>query len=77
MAFFNVNRMDYYQITVPKPKSEEKSEILIAQLSMIGVESFEEQDEKLVAFINVEEYNKDELLTNEYLAECKNLVVLK
>ncbi len=62
--------MNYFQVTVPIPDTEENTEILVAQLSIIGYDSFEEQPEKLVAYIPEDEFNKDDLLRNEYIRNC-------
>jgi len=64
--------MNYIQIKVPVPENGDISEILIAQLSSIGFESFEEQTDSLVAFIPENEFVKDDLLTIDYFLECEN-----
>lgn len=69
--------MEYYQISVPLPESEEKVEILIAQLTMLGFESFEEQETKFIGYIKTDDYNKEEMLTNDYLASCEKSALLE
>jgi ribosomal protein L11 methyltransferase len=63
--------MNYIQIKVPVPENSDISEILIAQLSSIGFESFEEQTDSLVAFIPEIEFVKDDLLTVDYFLESE------
>lgn len=63
--------MNYIQIKVPVPENSDISEILIAQLSHIGFESFEEQTDSLVAFIPENEFVKDDLLTVDYFLKCE------
>jgi len=65
--------MNYIQISVPLPSTENDTEILIAELSFIGFESFEEQTDSLVAYIPEKEFVKDELLGLEYYSECDSL----
>ena len=65
--------MNYIQITLPIPESEEKTEILIAILSSIGYDSFEEQEESLIAFIPENDYSKEEVLEIEYVSDSKKL----
>ncbi len=62
--------MDYYQISMPNPADPEQTDILIAQLSALGVESFEEQEAHLLGYISFDEFDKDILLTNNYIAKC-------
>jgi len=69
--------MNYFQIVLPLPTSEEKTEILIAQLSVIGFESFEEQATKLNAYIPEKDFVKDELLEIEYCLKYENSDKLK
>jgi len=69
--------MNYFQITIPLPSTVESTEILIAQLSVIGFESFEEQTSKLIAYIPEKDFAKNELLEIEYCFECENLSKLK
>ncbi len=65
--------MNYIQISVPLPSTENDTEILIAKLSFIGFESFEEQADSLIAYIPEKEFVKDELLGLEYYFECDSL----
>jgi len=62
--------MNYIQIAVPLPETQTDTEILIARLSMIGYESFEEQPKNLVAYIPENEFVEGELLGVEYFLEC-------
>ncbi len=64
--------MNYIQTKVPVPENSDITEILIAQLSLIGFESFEEQIDSLVAFIPESDFVKDDLLTVDYFLECEN-----
>ncbi len=64
--------MNYYQVILPLPESDEKSEILIAQLSFIGFESFEEQNSSIIAYIPEKDFAKDKLLENDYCNNCEN-----
>lgn len=64
--------MNYIQITVPLPATDGDTEILIARLSAIGFESFEEQTDSLIAYIPEKEYVKEELLGIDYCLECEN-----
>jgi ribosomal protein L11 methyltransferase len=65
--------MDYYQIVLPEPTTEENSEILIAQLAVIGFESFEEKDSSIIAYIPKKDFVKANLLEITYCHECNNL----
>ena len=58
--------MNYYQMSVSL-KDDSDSEILIALLSDFGFESFEEAPDKLIAYIPEHLFNRDELLSLEYL----------
>ncbi|MBC8321813.1 MAG: 50S ribosomal protein L11 methyltransferase [Bacteroidetes bacterium] len=69
--------MNYYQITAPLPSTEANTEILIARLSFIGFESFEEQSEIIIAYIPEKEFDKNELLDIDYCLECENSGKLK
>lgn len=62
--------MNYYQIKFPIPESEEQTEILIALLSAIGYESFEEQAEHLVAFIPENDYLIDDIVNVDFVGKC-------
>lgn len=68
--------MDYYKITLPIPSTEEKAEILIAQLSVVGFESFEELDDSILAYIPKKDYIKQNLLQIDYCHECDELGTL-
>ncbi|MFK5856161.1 MAG: 50S ribosomal protein L11 methyltransferase [Bacteroidota bacterium] len=69
--------MNYFQITLPLPQSEEASEILIAQLAAIDFESFEEKRPSLIAYIPEKDFTKQRLLEIVYCHECENLGQLK
>ena len=62
--------MNYYQIIVPRPKTDEESEILVARLAVVGFESFEEQSTSLIAYIPEKYFVKEKLLEIEYCLEC-------
>lgn len=69
--------MNYYQIKVPLPNSQEQTEILIALLAEAGCDSFEEQTEQLIAFIPEKEFSKNSILQVDYMASCDNNNVLE
>lgn len=62
--------MNYIQITIPTPVSEEQTEIIIALLSAYGYESFEEQEENLIAFIPEDDFAQDEIIEIAYVEDC-------
>jgi ribosomal protein L11 methyltransferase len=62
--------MNYYQLKLPRQESQEQNEILMAQLSALGYESFEETETSLLAYIQESEYTKDAL---EDIPFCKAL----
>ena len=62
--------MNYIQISVPLPTTENDTEIVIAKLSFIGFESFEEQTDSLIAYIPEKDFVKDELLGLDYYFKC-------
>ncbi len=64
--------MNYIQTIVPIPEKNTDTEILIAQLSFIGFESFEEQVDKLIAYIPQSEFVKTDLISIDYFFECEN-----
>ena len=64
--------MNYTQITIPLPNTDSDTEILIARLSLIGFESFEEQPLSLIAYIPEKDFVKEELLSIEYCLECED-----
>ncbi|MEP7317942.1 MAG: 50S ribosomal protein L11 methyltransferase [Panacibacter sp.] len=66
-------KSNYVQLTIDKI-SAEQSEILIAQLSELGFEGFEESGNALDAFISEAAFNEDE--TNEIVA-AQNLTFSK
>lgn len=49
--------MLYYKLTIQFPESEER-DILIAQLSELGAEGFEEQKDELIVFVPEKDYDK-------------------
>ncbi len=65
--------MNYFQIIVPTPKTEEKSEILIALMANIGYESFEVNSSNLLAYITETDFVKDELLGIDYCSKSDKL----
>ena len=62
--------MNYYQLTLPRQESQEQNDILMAQLSMIGFESFEETEDSLMAYIRESDFSKEAL---EEIPVCKSL----
>lgn len=70
---------NYIQITVENI-STQQSEILIAQLSELGFEGFEEEENKLSAFIPEQAYNEaelDEIMLMHQLSFSKTTVAQK
>ncbi len=63
--------MNYIQIKVPLPDNEDDTEILIAELSSISYESFEEQTDNLIAYIPEKEFVKDRLFSIGYFMESE------
>lgn len=63
--------MNYYKVIIPIPNTIDDTEILIAQLSVIGFESFEEQLDNLIAYIPENEYDKNTVLTVDYCNTCE------
>ncbi len=54
--------MDYIQIIIPsKNLTQELLEIVIARLSAAGIESFEEADHELIAYVPEKKYNRKEI----------------
>lgn len=68
--------MNYIQTKVPAPKNQADSEILIAKLMSVGFDSFEEQQDSLIAYIPENEFLKEKLLEIDYYSESENLGVL-
>lgn len=62
--------MNYYQLTLPRLESQEQNDILMAQLSMLGFESFEETENSLLAYIQESDFSKEAL---EEIPACKLL----
>lgn len=62
--------MNYYQLKLPGQETQEQNDILIAQLSMIGFESFEETEDSLMAYIGESDFSKEAL---EEIPVCKSL----
>jgi len=61
----------------PLPETEEQVEILIALLSAIGYESFEEQTNHLIAFIKEDEFSKETITEIDYVRSCDDKGELK
>ena len=72
--------MNYYQLKCPRQPEQEQDEILIAQLSQTGFESFEETDSHILAYIQEKDYSENILskiaLCRQWMAEDKTLVSL-
>ncbi len=70
--------MNYYQLKCPKQPEHEQNEILIAQLSQAGFESFEETDTHILAYIREKDYSEniaEEIgLCKQWLADGKTTV---
>jgi len=62
--------MNYYQLKLPRQETQEQNDILIAQLLMIGFESFEETANSLMAYIREPDFSKEAL---EEIPICKTL----
>jgi len=62
--------MNYIQISLPLPDMEEQAEILVALLSAIGYESFEEQTTHLIAFIPEDEFSKEAITEIAFVQSC-------
>ena len=63
--------MNYYQLTLPKQETQEQNDILMAQLSMLGFESFEETEDSLLGYIQESDFSKEVL---EEIPVCKSLI---
>jgi len=61
--------VNYIELKCEKPATEEQLEILIAELSDLGFESFEEETDHLLAYIPQKDYSKDMLTGNMYLMD--------
>lgn len=55
---------------MPLPVSDEEVEILIALLSAVGYDSFEEQSDRLIAFIQKDSYSEESIREIEYVDLC-------
>lgn len=55
--------MNYYQLKLPRQGSQEQNDILLAQLSGIGYESFEETENELFAYIREAGFSRETLNT--------------
>lgn len=62
--------MNYYQLRLPLQGSQEQNDILIAQLSVVGFESFEETENSLLAYIPESNFSKEALAD---IPLCKTL----
>jgi ribosomal protein L11 methyltransferase len=61
--------MNYYQVSCPKPKEQENTDIIIALLTEAGFESFEETEHQLLAYIPENDFNQNLLDQIEYCHE--------
>ncbi len=72
--------MNYYQLKCPRQPEQEQDEILIAQLSQTGFESFEETDSHILAYIQEKDYSEniqqEIALCRQWIAEGKASVSL-
>jgi len=55
--------MDYYKITFNNLNNRVLSEVLVAHLAEIGFESFEDEEDKLIAYIQAPEFNEEKLMS--------------
>ncbi|MBE0650778.1 MAG: 50S ribosomal protein L11 methyltransferase [Bacteroidales bacterium] len=62
--------MNYYQLKLPIRESQEQNDILMAQLSALGYESFEETETLLLAYIQENDFSKETLAE---IPVCKEL----
>lgn len=53
--------MDYYKISFKNLSDRFIPEILVAQLAEIGFESFEEEEDKLIAYIQAPDFNQENM----------------
>lgn len=58
--------MNYYQVNIPIPGNQDMTDILIAQLAEVGFESFEENEEFVIAYIPEKDYLPEVLASIDY-----------
>lgn len=59
--------MNYIEVKIPKPDDQDLADLLVAELSEIGFESFVEEEKILLAYIPEKEYSKQLLTESGYL----------
>lgn len=69
--------MNYYQVSCPKPATQEATDILIARMAEAGFESFEETEHHVLAYIQENEFNRDALKQIETCHEAMQKGLLK
>lgn len=71
--------MEYYKVTIPIEEIKIESEVIIALLSNLGYESFEEKPDVLLAYIPSHDFNKQDLLQIPFLTEVidKDLISIE
>ena len=63
--------MDYYKVRFKNLKDKYVPEVLVAQLAEIGFESFEEEEDEVIAYIQAPDFEMDNLLTIENFKSLK------
>lgn len=66
--------MNYIELACPKPIDNIQAEILIAELAEIGFESFSEEEEKLLAYIQQPDFSQEKLLTIELIKKVEDQI---
>lgn len=64
--------MDYYKISFKNLNDRFIPEILVAQLAEIGFESFEEDDDKLTAYIQAPDFSQENMLQIEGIRKLED-----
>ena len=63
---FLIAAVNYYQVNIPIPDNQDMTDILIAQLAEVGFESFEENEEFVIAYIPEKDYLPELLASIDY-----------
>jgi ribosomal protein L11 methyltransferase len=63
--------VNYIELTCEKPRSDDQLDILIAELSELGFESFTEEEKHLLAYIPEKDFSDELLAGNAYLNELQ------
>lgn len=64
--------MDYYKISFKNLNDRYTPEVLVAQLAEIGFESFEEEDDKLTAYIQAPDFIQENMLQVEGIRKLED-----